>query len=88
MEADFHASPRGPWTHAILPPAMGAVVTWCMDHKPIRIVPDRDTVLATLRAREAELRAAGVRSLYLLGSTAHGTVTATSDGDLFMDQPE
>jgi len=59
-----------------------------MDHKLVRIVLDRDTDLATLRAREAELRAAGVRSLYLFGSTANGTVTAISDFDLFMDQVE
>jgi len=76
------------WAHTILPPAMGTVVTWCMDHKPIRIVPNRDTVPATLRARETELGADGVRSLYLFSSTANGTVTAISDFDLFMDQVE
>jgi len=55
-----------------------------MDHP----VPDRDAVLGTLRAREAELRAAGVRSLYLFGSTARREATAASDVDLFMDQAD
>lgn len=49
---------------------------------------DRDAVLATLRAREAELRAAGVRALYLFGSTVAGTANAASDVDLFMDQAD
>jgi predicted nucleotidyltransferase len=53
-----------------------------MDH------PDRDAVLATLRSRETELRAAGIQALYLFGSTAAGTATAASDVDLFMDQAE
>lgn len=55
-----------------------------MDH----LVPNRETVLVALRAREAELRAAGVQSLYLFGSMARREATASSDVDLFMDQAD
>ena len=55
-----------------------------MDHP----VPDRDAVLTTLRAREAELRAAGIAALFLFGSTAAGNATTASDVDLFMDQAD
>ena len=48
--------------------------------------PNRDAVLALLRTREAELRAAGVAALYLFGSTARGEATERSDVDLFLDQ--
>ena len=47
--------------------------------------PDRDEVLRTLRAHEAELRAQGVTALYLFGSVARGDATAESDIDLFYD---
>lgn len=53
-----------------------------------RTAPDRDSVLAALRAREAELRAAGVGALYLFGSAARGEATAASDVDLFLDQAD
>jgi hypothetical protein len=39
-------------------------------------------VLAILRAHEAELRAAGIRSLSLFGSVARGNAEAESDVDL------
>jgi len=41
-----------------------------------------DHVLATLRAHEAELRAAGIRRLSLFGSVARGDDAAESDVDL------
>ncbi|HEY0419348.1 MAG TPA: nucleotidyltransferase domain-containing protein [Acetobacteraceae bacterium] len=39
-------------------------------------------VIATLRAHEAELRAAGIRRLSLFGSVARGDAEAGSDVDL------
>jgi len=59
-----------------------------MDNEPTRAAPDRDAVLAALRAREAELRAVGVAALYLFGSAARGDATAGSDVDLFLDQAD
>lgn len=41
-----------------------------------------EQVLATLRAHEAELRAAGIRRLSLFGSVARGDDQADSDVDL------
>lgn len=41
-----------------------------------------EQVLATLRAHEAELRAAGIRRLSLFGSVARGDDEADSDVDL------
>jgi predicted nucleotidyltransferase len=52
----------------------------------VSMPPDRESVLAVLRAREAELRAAGIAALYLFGSAARGEATAASDVDLFFDQ--
>lgn len=46
---------------------------------------DRDEAIASLRAHEAELKALGVRHLYLFGSTARGEARAESDVDLFFD---
>lgn len=46
---------------------------------------DRDTVIATLRAHEAEIRALGVDALYLYGSVARGEAGPESDVDLFCD---
>jgi predicted nucleotidyltransferase len=46
---------------------------------------DRDTVINTLRAREAELRAEGVSHVYLFGSVARGEADEASDVDLFYD---
>src|SRR5882724_11387286 len=42
----------------------------------------RDDVIAKLRAHEVELRAEGVASLSLIGSTARGDASETSDVDL------
>jgi len=41
-----------------------------------------ERVIATLRAHEAELRAAGIRALSLFGSVARGEVGQDSDIDL------
>ena len=41
-----------------------------------------DDVLPVLRARETELRAAGIRRLSVFGSVARGTARADSDIDL------
>jgi len=41
-----------------------------------------DTVISTLRAHAAELRAAGIRHLSLFGSLARGEAEADSDVDL------
>jgi len=46
---------------------------------------DRDSVLATLRAHERELRAAGILSLSLFGSVARGDANDQSDVDLMAD---
>lgn len=43
---------------------------------------DRAQVLATLRKHEAELRASGILSLSLFGSTARGQAGPDSDVDL------
>jgi uncharacterized protein len=44
----------------------------------------RDDIVAALRAHEAELRAAGVASLSLFGSTARGDEQETSDVDVLV----
>ena len=46
---------------------------------------DRDHVIATLRAREPELKAAGVVRLRLFGSVARGDHCADSDIDILVD---
>lgn len=46
---------------------------------------DRDRVIATLRAHEGELRAAGVVHLSLFGSVARGQASAESDVDLMAE---
>lgn len=46
---------------------------------------DRETVIRTLRAHEAELRAEGISHVYLFGSVARGEADAHSDVDLFYD---
>ncbi|MGO9472156.1 MAG: nucleotidyltransferase family protein [Rhodomicrobium sp.] len=43
---------------------------------------DRNAIIATLRGREAELRALGVVSLSLFGSAARGDATEESDIDV------
>lgn len=43
---------------------------------------ERDAVIATLRAHEAELRAADVAGLAVFGSVARGTAKAASDVDV------
>jgi predicted nucleotidyltransferase len=45
----------------------------------------REEVIATLRAHEPELKAAGILHLHLHGSVARGDATATSDVDLIAD---
>jgi uncharacterized protein len=45
---------------------------------------NRDDIIAALRAHESELRAAGVRSLSLVGSAARGTQRADSDVDVLV----
>jgi hypothetical protein len=50
---------------------------------------DRETVIRTLRAHEAELRAEGISHVYLFGSVARGEADEKSDVDLFYDcEPE
>ena len=46
---------------------------------------ERSLVTARLRTHQAELRRAGVASLYLFGSTARDEARADSDVDLFFD---
>jgi hypothetical protein len=46
---------------------------------------DRDHVIATLRAHEANLHRAGVARLYLFGSVARQEARPDSDVDLFFD---
>ena len=46
---------------------------------------DRDHVIATLRAHEPELKAAGVVRLRLFGSVARGDHGADSDVDILVD---
>ena len=49
---------------------------------------DCEDVLATLRAHEPELRAAGILHLRLHGSVARGDATAASDVDLIADMDD
>jgi predicted nucleotidyltransferase len=50
---------------------------------------DRNTVIATLKAREAGLRQRGVRHIALFGSAARGDTTDASDIDILVDlQPD
>ena len=49
---------------------------------------DRDTILATLRAHETELKAAGIEHLRLFGSVARGDHGPASDVDLLADYDE
>lgn len=46
---------------------------------------ERDAAIATLKAREAELKRLGVLHLYLFGSTARNEAREDSDVDLFFD---
>jgi uncharacterized protein len=46
---------------------------------------DRDRVIATLRAHEGELRAAGIVHLSLFGSVARGQAGVQSDVDLIAE---
>jgi hypothetical protein len=46
---------------------------------------DRAEVLARLRALEPQLRARGLRSLHLFGSTARDEANAESDIDVFVE---
>jgi predicted nucleotidyltransferase len=46
---------------------------------------DREAAVTKLRRHARELRAEGVRTLYLFGSTARNQARATSDVDLFFD---
>jgi uncharacterized protein len=46
---------------------------------------DKQTVIDTLRAHEAELRAEGVSHVYIFGSVARGEADEKSDVDLFYD---
>lgn len=46
---------------------------------------DKETVIRTLRAHEAEFRAEGISHVYLFGSVARGEADETSDVDLFYD---
>jgi uncharacterized protein len=49
----------------------------------------RDTIIATLKAREAELRRLDVRHIALFGSAARGEATEASDIDILVDlQPD
>jgi uncharacterized protein len=45
----------------------------------------RDEAIARLKASEAELKRAGVKRLYLFGSTARDQARPDSDVDLFFD---
>lgn len=49
---------------------------------PTRPIPRAEDVIATLRAHEAELRAAGIQSMALFGSVARGDADPDSDVDL------
>jgi len=49
----------------------------------------RDTIIATLKAREADLRRLGVCHIALFGSAARGEATEASDIDILVDlQPD
>ena len=45
-------------------------------------IPRAEDVIATLRAHETDLRAAGIQSLALFGSVARGDADPSSDVDL------
>ena len=47
--------------------------------------PQRDAVIATLRAHQADLRQLGASQLFLFGSTVRNEAGAASDVDLFME---
>jgi uncharacterized protein len=46
---------------------------------------ERERVLCTIRAHEAELRALGVEKLWLFGSLARGDARPDSDADVLID---
>jgi predicted nucleotidyltransferase len=46
---------------------------------------DRRAAISKLKAHEAELKLLGVQTLFLFGSTLHGTARDNSDVDLFFD---
>jgi predicted nucleotidyltransferase len=50
-----------------------------------RACPSADDVIATLRAHEVELRAAGIRRASLFGSVARGDAGPDSDVDLVVE---
>jgi uncharacterized protein len=74
MQRKSHPAARQSCYH----PAMSAVL-------PTTRTALADHVLATLRAHEAELRAAGIRRLSLFGSVARGDDAAGSDVDLAVE---
>ncbi len=47
--------------------------------------PRKDEVITYLRSHAADLKAAGMRSLYLFGSVARGDAGPDSDVDLFFE---
>ena len=49
---------------------------------------DRDQVVATLRAHESELKAAGIARLRVFGSVARGEQGTESDVDILVDFEE
>lgn len=54
----------------------------------VRAAMDRDHVIATLRAHEPDLKAAGVVRLAVFGSVARGDNGADSDLDIVVDFDE
>lgn len=46
---------------------------------------NRDEAISRLKEHEAELKALGVKHLYLFGSTSRGEAKESSDIDLFFD---